>query len=503
MEGATEMESANILEMTGICKSFSGVRALNGASIVCSYGEVHALLGENGAGKSTLMKILSAAYQPDQGEIKYKGTTLTHQDPIAIRNAGIGIIYQEFNLVPELTVAENIFLGRELAWGGFIDKKSMNREAAVIFEKLGVSIDVNIQAKRLSVAEQQMVEIAKALSFNADLIVMDEPTATLTTHEIEFLFKTIRRLKSEGKTFIYISHRLEEIFAICDRVTVLKDGGLVGSRTVSEIDKDGLINMMVGRTLSDYYPPRDGEKGQKVLEVLGLTRRGAFQDVSFDAYSGEILGFFGLIGAGRTEVVRAIFGAERAESGKVSINGKPIVINNPVDAIAHEIGFATEDRKSQGLILGLSVKKNISLPILGNLIKFGFLQLKKEIKLANSLVQQLHIAIRNLDVAVGFLSGGNQQKVVLAKWLARDCNILILDEPTRGIDVGAKAEIYLLMRALAKQGKTIIMISSELLEVIGVSDRILIMNQGSIVAEMPAIDATEEKIMQYAIGGGK
>ena len=346
-----------------------------------------------------------------------------------------------------------------------------------------------------------MVEIAKALSMNAQLIVMDEPTATLTDREIEFLFQIIRKLKEQGKTVIYISHRLEEIFEICDRVTVLKDGTYVGSKDVAEIDKDGLISMMVGRTLEDYFPEKVSHKGRKVLEVKNLNQEGVLHDISFEAYEGEILGLSGLVGAGRTELARAVFGADPFDSGEILIDGKAVTIKSPSDAIEKKIGFATEDRKRQGLILGLSIQKNMTLSILDMLRKWGFLKLKEEEGIVDSFIGKLKIAARDQNVKVKTLSGGNQQKVVLGKWLARDCKVLILDEPTRGIDVGAKAEIYNLMRELTAQGKAVIMISSELLEVIGVSDRILVMNQGRITGEVPAAEATEEKIMQYAIGG--
>ncbi len=496
------MISENILEMQGISKRFPGVKALDNVSFSCRQGEVHALLGENGAGKSTLIKILSAAYTPDGGEIRFQGELFRHQDPIAAQKAGIGVIYQEFNLVPHLTVAENIFLGREpLVSTGLIDKKHMIREAGKVLQSLGLDIDVNSEAKRLSVAEQQMVEIAKALSLNAELIVMDEPTATLTDREIDYLFGTIRTLKERGKTVIYISHRLEEIFEICDRVTVLKDGSYVGTRDVESMDKDGLISMMVGRTLADYFPPKVSHKGKKVLEVRNLTRKGVLEDISFEAYEGEILGISGLVGAGRTEMARAIFGADPVDSGEVLIDGEIVQIRNPRDAIEQKIGFATEDRKQQGLILGLSIQKNITLPILKSLKSWGLLRLGDEKSLVDTFIRKLKIAAKDQFVKVKTLSGGNQQKVVLAKWLAKDCKVLILDEPTRGIDVGAKAEIYTLMRELTAQGKAVIMISSELLEVIGVSDRILVMNQGRIAGEVPAEKATEEKIMQYAIGG--
>ena len=496
------MENKNILEMIGITKTFPGVKALDNVSFSCKYGEIHALLGENGAGKSTLIKVLSAAYQLDSGEILFKNKSFKDKDPISAQKAGIGVIYQEFNLVPHLSVAENVFLGREpLTPYGLIDKSYMEIEALKAVKSLGLDLDIKKKASLLSVAEQQMVEIAKVLSLNAELIVMDEPTATLTDHEIKFLFKTILKLKDAGKTIIYISHRLEEIFEICDRVTILKDGEFIGSEDVDKMTKDNLIKMMVGRTLSDYFPEKVTNRSNRVLEVKNLSIKGVLDDISFTANGGEILGFSGLVGAGRTELARAIFGADRIDEGEIFIDDEIVYIKNPGDAIEHKIGFATEDRKQQGLILSMSIQKNITLPILKSLEKWGFLLLGKEIALVNSFISKLTIASRDQHVKVKTLSGGNQQKVVLAKWLAKDCKVLILDEPTRGIDVGAKSEIYNLMRKLTAQGKAIIMISSELLEVIGVSDRILVMNQGRVVCEVPPDKFTEEEIMKYAIGG--
>ncbi len=496
------MTENTILQMKNIVKTFPGVKALNNVSFSCREGEVHALLGENGAGKSTLMKVLSAAHQPDSGEIWFRGSLFSHPDPISAQKAGIAIIYQEFNLVPYMSVVENIFIGREPLLGGrFIDYRTMKATAKKLLNGLGLKIDVDEKVKNISVAQQQMVEIAKALSMNAELIVMDEPTATLTDHEIDFLFKTIRKLKESGKTIIYISHRLEEIFEVCDRVTILKDGGTVGTENVADIDKDRMIRMMVGRTLGEYYPDRSGvSRGEKVLEVKNFQRKGVLHDISFEAYAGEILGISGLVGAGRTELARAIFGADQIDSGTILLNGEEVRINEPLKAISRSIGFATEDRKQQGLILGLSVKKNISLTVLDTMLRGGLIQPRKEKELAETYVKMLRIATAGTEVPVSGLSGGNQQKVVLAKWLARDCNVIILDEPTRGIDVGAKAEIYNLMRKLADGGKVIIMISSELPEILGVSDRILVMHAGRLTGQFQAKDATEEKIMKCATG---
>lgn len=489
-----------ILSMNHITKAFPGVLALNDVSFSCYEGEVHALIGENGAGKSTLMKILSGAYQPNEGEILFQGRVMKHESPIKARQAGIATIYQEFNLIPYLNIFENIFLGREMLKRGFLNRIAMRKKASDIMRSLGVDIDTNTHVHRLSVAEQQMVEIAKAVSLDAKLIIMDEPTAALSEHEVGFLFGTIRKMKEQGRAIIYISHRLEEIFEVADRVTVLKDGGYVATKPIAEVKKDLLVRMMVGRELNEFYPVKKGGRGDRILEVRNLKRGGVLHDISFDVYKGEILGIAGLVGAGRTELVRVIFGADHAEGGTVLINGKQVSIKKPLDAINHGIGFVTEDRKNQGLILKLTVRKNLTLALLRRLTKLSFIRLRREREIVHDLIAKLRIKAPSMDTNVGTLSGGNQQKVVLAKWLAMDCKIIILDEPTRGIDVGAKVEIYNLMRKLADEGTAIVMISSELPEVLGVSDRILVMHAGKITGELPIGDATEEKIMWYATG---
>jgi len=489
-----------ILSMRGITKYFPGVLALDNVSFTCLEGEVHALIGENGAGKSTLMKILSGAYRQDGGEVVFLDKILRQDSPHQAQKAGIATIYQEFNLIPHLKAFENIFLSREITRRGFLDKPAMRGKAREIMRSLGVDFDMNIPAWRLSVAEQQMIEIAKAISLDAKLIIMDEPTAALSEHEVGFLFKTIRSMRDSGLSVIYISHRLEEIFEVADRVTVLKDGRLVDVKPISEVCKDMLVRMMVGREMNEYYPERNGRRGEKIMEVKNLARGDLLKTISFDLYKGEILGIAGLVGAGRTELVRAIFGADRPDSGEVFVNGKRAPIKRPLDAINFGIGFVTEDRKNQGLILGMSLRKNVTLGLLRRLTRFLFVLLGKEKSIVKEHVNKLRIKTPSIDTTVRALSGGNQQKVVLAKWLAMGCKIIILDEPTRGIDVGAKSEIYTIMRKLAEEGAAIIMISSELPEILGVSDRILVMNNGKIVGELPISEATEEKIMFYATG---
>lgn len=495
------MNKPDILIMKNITKKFPGVTALKNVTFSCREGEVHALMGENGAGKSTLIKLLSGASYPTSGEIFFKGEPLKASNPHEAQSLGIAIIYQELNLVSNMNAVENIFLGREIKNKGIVNFPAMREQAKKILDSLEVDIDLNVPLEKLSVAQQQMVEIAKALSINASLIVMDEPTASLTTHEIESLYKTIKRLKSKGVTIIYISHHLDEVFEVADRVTVLKDGECMGTKDAKSIDEQTLIRMMVGRTLEEIYPPKAEKVGEKILEIKGLTRRGVLNNISLDVYKGEILGIAGLVGAGRTELARAIFGADKLDGGEIYISGERVKIRKPIDAMKLGIGFVTEDRKGQGLIIGLSVKQNITLTLLKWITKFNVIKGKSEKELVTSFIKSLKISTPGMDAKVMNLSGGNQQKVVLAKWLARKCKIIILDEPTRGIDVGAKVEIYNLMRELANEGAAIIMISSELPEVLGMSDRIAIMRNGNIVGELSHNDATEEKILEYAMGG--
>jgi ribose transport system ATP-binding protein len=501
--GNAVVKSAPVLEMKGISKSYPGVRALNGVGFDVRAGEVHALVGENGAGKSTLMKILAGAIPMDSGTILMDGKVVHIDSPLAAISHGIGIIYQEFNLVPYMSAAENIFLGREPRGvaPGFIDFAKMNNEAQQVLDRLGVKISAKMLVSRMSVAQRQMVEIAKTISKKARVIAMDEPSATLTEHELDNLFALIAQLKSEGVGVIYISHRLEEIFQIADRVTVLRDGQLVATKDIADTNRDDIIQMMVGREIKEKIPKRAAELGEKLLEVRGLCREGVLKDVSFELRRGEILGFAGLVGAGRTEVARCIFGADPIDAGEIILDGEKVTISSPLDAIKLGIGFVTEDRKLLGLILSMAVRENISLANLDMLALLGFIDLKKERRVAEGYVSDLSIKTPSVEQKVENLSGGTQQKVVLAKWLFTKSKVLIFDEPTRGIDVGSKVEIYQLMNKLAAQGVGIIMISSELPEVLGMSDRILVMHEGRIAGELSREDATQEAVMHLATGG--
>jgi ribose transport system ATP-binding protein len=491
---------AALLEMRGVSKTFPGVKALQAVDLTLARGEVLALLGENGAGKSTLMKVLGGAHRPDAGEILIDGVRTEIHSPHASQAAGIAIIYQEFNLVPGLTAADNIFLGQEKTRLGFVRRGEERRRAREIFERLEIDIDPDALCRDLTVAQQQIVEIAKALALDARILVMDEPSAALTTREVDRLYAIIRDLKGRGIGIVYISHRLEEIFEVCDRISVLRDGCNVGEKPVGEVTRQGLIEMMVGRELTNEFPSRESTVGRPKLEVEGLCRGRAVRDVSFNVREGEILGLTGLVGAGRTETVRLIFGADAREAGSVRLDGRELDIRSPADAIAARIGLLTEDRKLQGLVLPHSVRDNFALPNLDWLSSCGFVKRGEERTAFAGYVDSLQIKVPNQEQAAKNLSGGNQQKVVLAKWLARNCEVLIFDEPTRGIDVGAKYEIYCLMNELAAKGKSIIMISSELPEVLGMSDRILVMHEGRITGEITDVKAaTQEQILEMAV----
>ncbi len=487
--------------MKHIGKTFPGVVALDDVHFELAEGKVHCLLGENGAGKSTLLKILSGALQKTEGQIFLQGEEIQIKNPRQAQKLGISTIYQELNLVPYLTVAENIYLGNEpLLLPGVIDRKRLFESAQEILEGIGAKIDVGKIVNKLGIAQQQVVEVAKALSLEAKILIMDEPTSALTQHEIKQLFATIWKLKSKGVSIIYISHRIDELFEIGDRVTVLRDGKVIGTHQTNQVTKTQLIHEMVNRELTEQFPKKSTKIGVEVFRVQGLKRNGVLNNISFKLHKGEVLGIAGLMGSGRTELARALFGADKIDSGKILINGAVKKFNSARQAIHSGIGYLTEDRKSQGLILLLSVKDNICLPSLERFSRFGFMQMKKEILTTNKYLQELHIKTPGFKQKVLYLSGGNQQKVVLSKWLCSQADILIFDEPTRGIDVGAKVEIYKLMNQLAAEGVAIILISSELPEILGMSERILVMHQGSITGELSAEEATPEKILQFALG---
>lgn len=490
-------ENPPLLEMINIQKSYPGVQALKGVHIDVREGEVHALVGENGAGKSTLMKILAGAESKDAGDIRIGGKSVVIDSPQRAQDLGISIIYQEFNLVPQLGAAENIFLGREPKRFGFVDFPRERRKAKRILDRLGISLDLDMPVSRLSIAQQQMVEIAKALSVDARLIAMDEPSATLTLHELKNLFNLIRTLKEQGIGVVYISHRLEEIFEICDRLTVLRDGEWIDTRNVSDIDREGIIERMVGRKITDEFPKEVFQPGEEILRVEKLSR-GFVRDVSFSVREREVVGITGLVGAGRTEIARMIFGADTPEQGTIVFDGKVFRTHTPRQAIDSGICLLTEDRKAQGLILGMRIRENITLPTLSEFCRFLFIQGNQERKAAQNSLKELTIKAPSIETHVRNLSGGNQQKVVLAKWLLAHSKLFIFDEPTRGIDVGAKREIYLLMNELLRRGASVLMISSELPEVLGMSDRILVMSRGSLVGELSRQEATQEKIMYLA-----
>jgi len=490
-----------VLQVEGISKSFPGVQALDAVYFDCFPGEVHALVGENGAGKSTLMKILAGVLGPDSGKITLRGSSFRPRNPREAREAGISIIFQEFNLLPELTVAQNIYLGREPAERfGIIKRQELEKAASALLERLQLEVDPGERVYRLSVAERQIVEIAKALSFKADILIMDEPTSSLTTSEIKRLFGIIRTLKEQGVAIIYVSHRLDEVFGIADRVTVLKDGCLMGTLEVAETNKAELIRLMVGRPLSETFPPKGVSRGEEALVVKDLSKGEVLHDINFQLPYGEIVGLAGLVGSGRTELAKVIFGTEVADRGTILLAGRELHGGNPKMSVRRGLSLMPEDRMVEGLMLNLTVRQNVALASLRRRQRFGFILKQLETRIINELVSELEIHTPNLEQQVAYLSGGNQQKVALAKWLATDAQVIIFDEPTRGIDVGTKVEIYGLMRRLADMGKAILMISSELTEIIGLSDRILVMSEGRIVGELSPEEATEERILTMAYG---
>ena len=492
-----------ILEMRNISKSFAGVQALKDVSIRCKTGLVYGLVGENGAGKSTLIKILAGAYRADAGEIIYKGETRNQVSTGEIIESGISIIYQELALVQQMSVAENIFLGREPRKRlGILDIKELNERSGDLLERLRISLDLGLPVSELTIAQQQLVEIAKALSQNADLIVMDEPSAILAGSELDQLFRIISSLKAQGVTIIYISHRLEEVFRIADEVTVLKDGEVVATRPIVELDRPTLVKYMVGRSLDEIFPQTEHEKGELVLVAENVSTDTILDGVSLELYAGEILGIAGMVGSGRTELARALFGADQLTSGSVKlVRYGAVDWRSPARAIDAGLVLVPEDRKAHGLFTALSVRINLTIPILSRLTRFGIMKRSAEDAVVNEARSRLAIVMSSPDQETQYLSGGNQQKVVLAKWLSTDPAVIILDEPTRGVDVGAKFEIYKLMRELNDRGIAIVMISSELREIIGMSDRILVMNDGRIAGELSREEAGEARIIELATMG--
>jgi rhamnose transport system ATP-binding protein len=491
-------EKLPIFKVQHVSKSFGGVHALQNVHFEIFPGEVHALLGENGAGKSTLIKIMTGVHQPDAGELFLDGQPIHFANTRAAQEHGVAAIYQEPSLFPDLDIAENILVGRQPIgrWG--VDWKRMYQEAGDLLRRLGLALDPRTKARVLSVAQQQVVEIARALSINAKVLIMDEPTSSLTLGEVEELFAIVRQLRQAGTAIVFISHRLEELFALADRVTTLRDGTYVGTRAIADVTTEDLIRMMVGRTLGELFPKQAVEAGEVVLDVAELGVEGSFSDVSFQLRRGEILGMAGLIGAGRTNVARALFGIEPAAVGTIKLDGKVVTITSPVTAMALGIGYVPEDRKEHGLVLRMSIAENITLPVVSRFATLGWLDADREIEEATAASKRLEVKMTRVEQQAEELSGGNQQKVVLAKWLGTQPRVLILDEPTRGIDVGTKAAVHRLMSSLAAQGMAILMISSELPEVLGMSDRILVMREGRVTGQFSRAEATQEKLMAAA-----
>lgn len=493
-----------VLEMIGIKKSFSGIYALSGIDFSLEQGEVHALLGENGAGKSTLIKVLGGIYQPDEGTVKIQGKEVRINSVPAARENGIGIIHQEIVLVPYLTVAQNLFLGREIKTKyGTINMAETNRKAKEMIASLGVNIKADAIVEDLTIAQQQMIEIVKAVSFNANIIVMDEPTSSLSNEEVEQLFEIIENLKKKQVSIIYISHRMEELFRISDRVTVIRDGKYVGTRNTCETNPNELVTMMVGRDLESFYTRDycDIEKAEVALSVKGLSKEGLFDDISFEVHKGEILGFAGLVGAGRSEIMETVFGARPYTKGEIYLKGEKVHFKNPMKAIEAGIAFVPEDRKKQGLVLGNSVAFNMTLSSLRFYMNGIAISEKKRKVVIDEYSRKLRLKAASPEIEAGSLSGGNQQKVVLGKWLATKPDVLILDEPTRGVDVNAKFEIYTTINELAKQGTAIIMVSSELPEIINMCDNVCVVRAGKLVGKLKKDELAQEEIMKYAAGG--
>ena len=490
------------IEMKGIDKSFGSNQVLKNAGFFLKDGEIHALMGENGAGKSTLMKILTGVYTRDAGTVLVDGQEVVYKSPQEAEKAGIVFIYQEINSLFDLTVEENLFMGKEITKGfGICDKKAMRAKAREVMDKMGVNIDVGAIMSDLSVGQQQMVEICKALMADAKVLIMDEPTAALTQSETEVLFEVINSLRAKGVSIVYISHRMEEIFELCDRITILRDGQYIGTEYIKDITMDDVVQMMIGREIGERYPKRECQIGSEVLRVEGLSHEKFFKDVSFTVHAGEVLGVSGLMGAGRTEIMHTIFGSYPAAGGKIFIDGVEHHIRNPREAIAAGIGFITEDRKTEGLLLEKSISENIEICNLGKTSVKGVRNAKKRAELVKKGIEEFRIRCFGPDHECHNLSGGNQQKVVLAKWIYTDPKILILDEPTRGVDIGAKKEIYSVINDLAARGVAVIMVSSELPEVLGMSDRIMVVHEGHVTGIIDAATADQAKVMTLATGG--
>lgn len=488
------MDNNYILTLKNITKEFPGVKALDDVTINIERGTIHGLVGENGAGKSTLIKVLAGIYRPNKGEIILDGKPCRFNSPIEARRAGISVVHQEIKLAEPLSVAENMFLGNVQLKNGLVDWKGMRRRAREIVEDLGMDIDINAQVSSLTVAKKQIVEIMHAINNNSRILIMDEPSAVLTDRELEVMFRIVKQLRDKGITIIYISHRLDEIFGLCSNVSVLRDGRHIDTIPVASVDRQGLINMMVGREMGQEYPKEVGNVGGTILEVKNLSR-GILRDISFEVKSGEVFGISGLVGAGRTELARAILGIDKPESGEVYVRGKKVHYRTFADAIRDGLGLIPEDRKLQGLVQIMSVKRNTTLVNMKRVLRAGVISSSLEEELSKEYTDKLHVVTPSMETEVQYLSGGNQQKVVIAKWLFQNSEILFLDEPTRGIDVGAKVEIYRLINRMAKEGKTIIMISSEMPELLGMCDRIMVMHEGHKMGELNAAEATQEKIM--------
>jgi len=489
----------SVLELRNVAKSFGSVIALSDGNLVLDSGSIHALVGENGAGKSTVVKIIAGLYRRDQGEYLLRGESVDFSSTAQAKSAGIAVIYQEPTLFPDLSVAENIYMGRQPTNRfGRIDRRVMHRESTAIFERLGVRIDPQRITEGLSIADQQLIEIAKAISLDARVLIMDEPTAALSGNEVERLFAVARSLRDEGRAIMFISHRFDEVFELCDTITVMRDGAYIGTHPADETSVEEIVRMMVGRDIATLYPKGHAERGDVVLDVSALSRAGVFHDISFSVRSGEIVALAGLVGAGRSEVARAVFGVDRYDSGSVTLLGRVLPGGNPREAVRRGLAFVPEDRRKQGLVLDSGVARNVTLAVRDTLARFGLIRTGDENRLTNTWATRLEVKASAMDTVLSTLSGGNQQKVVLGKWLATEPRVLIIDEPTRGIDVGTKAEVHRLLSELAAEGLAVVMISSELPEVLGMADRVLVMREGRITAEIDRAEATPESVMLAA-----